>query len=92
MENQIAQGVMEQKGFCGLQCRLSRAWESLGVEQGKGSCRGLSPAWGGQVGICWWGFCYLCLDLLLDLGMEELDLGSSCVSLAQSAADRKSVV
>lgn len=43
LENQIAQGVVEQeKGFCGLQCWLSRAWESLGVEQGKGSHKGLS--------------------------------------------------
>lgn len=46
LDHQIAQGVVEQKGFWGFQCWVSRAWESLEVEQGKGSHKGHSPGLG----------------------------------------------
>lgn len=52
LDHQIAQGVVEQeKGFGGFQCWVSRSWESIELEQEKGSHKGHSP-WGGQVGLC----------------------------------------
>lgn len=48
-----SQGVMEQeKGFCGCQCWVSRAWESLGWSRGRDPTKASALPWGDQVGIC----------------------------------------